>query len=157
MRIYSVQFNAVTVSAVQDFFEISPAANKPCCLLGLQLWQSSDVQDAAEEILRVSVFRVPATLTSGSGGSAGTANVMAATGAAAGFSCEVNNTTVATTSGTLVQLAHFNFNIRAGLDVFLPEEFRPWAVNATALCVRLDAAPVDPLTMDGVAYVGELG
>jgi|CXWL01.1.fsa_nt_gi hypothetical protein len=154
-RLYVAVFRAVAVTAVQDFFEISPAANKPCRIVRLKLSQYSDAGDAADELLSYSIFRVPATATSGSGGSTPAISPVDSTGQAAGCVVEANNTTVATTSGTLVELLADTFNIRTGLDLPIEPEIRPQAVNATLLVVRLNAAPADSLTMNGCAWIEE--
>ncbi len=75
-RRYSVQFAAVSISAAQDVFELSPADDKPICLKGISFDQTgnSDVGDAAEELVRWSIVRGHST--SGSGGSAATARPM---------------------------------------------------------------------------------
>ena len=156
-RLYTVTFEAVAVTAAQDFFCLEPADDKPVRILGVMLSQSSDVGDAAEEILRVTITRVPATFTSGSGGTTPTARLIDATGAAAGFTAEANNTTVATTSGTLENLLAYQFNIRTGLELFLPPELQPMFVQGTGGAVRLAAAPTDSLTMSGTLFVEELG
>ena len=156
-RVYTSVFRAVAVTAVQDFFEISPAANKPCRIVRLKLSQYSDAGDAADELLSYSIFRVPVTATSGSGGSTPAIGTVDATGQAAGFVVEANNTTVATTNGTLVELLADTFNVRSGLDMPFEPEGRLEAVNATLLVVRLNAAPADSLTMNGVVWVEEEG
>jgi hypothetical protein len=155
MAFYTVIFEAVAVTAAQDFFEIAPADDKPCRIAGLMLSQSSDIADAAEELLRVTITRVP-THTSGSGGTGPTPRLIASSGTAAGFAAEVNNTTVATTAGTLEHILAYQFNVRTGLELFLPPEFQPVCVQASALVVRLAAAPTDSLTMSGCLFVEEL-
>ena len=155
-RVGTAIFRAVAVTAVQDFFEISPASNKPCRLVRLKLSQYTDVGDAAEEILSYSIFRIPVTATSGSGGTTPTVRATDATGAP-GCAVEVNNTTVATTSGTLEELMADAFNIREGLDLPFEPECRFQAVNATLLVVRLNVAPTDSLTMNGTIWVEEEG
>ena len=157
-RIYTTIFRAVAVTAAQDFFELNPAANKPIRIVRLKLSQYSDAGDAADELLSYSIFRVPATATSGSGGAAAaTPGVVNATDAAAGYSAEINNTTVATTSGTLVELLADTFNVRSGLDMPFEPEGRFQAINATLLVVRLNVAPADSLTMNGCVWVEEEG
>lgn len=157
-RMFTVVFRAVAVTAVQDFFELNPASNKPIRLARIQIGQYSDFGDAQDELLSVSVFRVPATATSGSGGTSPTPQLVGATGQAAGFTAKVNNTTVATTSGTLAELCAIPpFNVRSGLDLPLEPEFRFEAVNATLLVVRLNIAPADSLTMNGTVFVVEEG
>ena len=156
-RMYTSIFRAVAVTSAQDFFEISPAANKPIRLVRLKLSQYTDVGDAAEEILSYSIFRVPVTATGGSGGSTPAVSAVNPTDAAAGAVLEANNTTVATTSGTLVELMADTFNIRTGLDLPFEPECRFGAVNATLLVVRLNVAPSDSLTMNGCIWLEEEG
>jgi len=155
-RMYSVSFEAVAVTAAQDFFEISPADDKPVLVHGLYLSQASDVGDAADEMLRIKILR--GHTTSGSGGSAPTpAPLQSSAGTAAGFAAEVNNTTIAS-AGTAVDLHAEAFNIRAGLQYIPTPEARPGASQAnTTLIVRLMAAPADSLTMSGTLILEERG
>lgn len=155
-RMYAVTFENVAVTASQDFFEISPADDKPVLIHGLYLSQASDVGDAADEMLRIKILR--GHTTSGSGGSAPTpAPLNSSAGAAAGFAAEVNNTTIAS-AGTAVDLHAEAFNIRAGLQYIPTPEARPGASQAnTTLIVRLMAAPADSLTMSGTLILEELG
>lgn len=157
-RLYTVVFRAVGVTAVQDCFEINPAANKPCRIVRLKLSQYSDAGDASDELLSYSIFRVPATATSGSGGGTPpTPRLVDPTGSAAGFGVEINNTTLATSSGTLEELLADSFNVRVGLDMPLEPEGRFGAVNGTLLVVRLNVVPQDSLTMNGVVWIDEEG
>lgn len=155
-RIYSVVFGAVSVSGSgQDFFEITPADDKPVEIVGLFLTQTgnSDVGDAQEECLRFSIVRGNAT--SGSGGSAPTPAPVDPNDTAAGFTAEVNNTTIAST-GTAVIVHEDSFNVRVGYQNWWPEGFGPQATQAnTLLCVRLNAAPADAITLSGTLYVRE--
>ena len=153
-RVYSVSFEAVAVTAAQDLFEITPADDHPVVLLGMTIDQSSDVGDAAEEMLRYMIIRGCAT--SGSGGSAPTPRPLDPGDAAAGFGAKVNNTTIAS-GGTAVNLVAGAFNIRSGLAVFWPPEMTPMCNQGqTTIVVRLMAAPADSLTMSGTLYIGEL-
>lgn len=153
-RVYSVNFENVAVTAAQDFFEISPADDKPVKILGLFLCQSSDVGDAAEEMLRVQILRGHSTV--GSGGSAKTPVPVDPNDPAAGFAAKVNNTTIAS-AGTAVILHSDSFNIRAGIQLFWTPETAPLANQGnTTIVVRLLANPADSLTMGGTLYVEEL-
>lgn len=154
-RVYSVVFEGVATTVAADLFEISPADDKPVKLLGMVLGQSSDVGDAAEEVLRFEIIR--GYTTSGSGGSAPTPIPMRSTDPAAGFAAEVNNTTGAS-AGTAVILMADTFNIRSGYQIWFPPECQPEASQAnTTILVRLMAAPADSLTMSGTLFVEELG
>jgi hypothetical protein len=153
-RYYTVAFNSVAVTAQQDFFEISPADDKPVEVLGLMLAQSSDAGDAQDEQLALRVIR--GFTASGSGGSAATPTALSPADTAAGFAAEINNTTVANT-GTTVDLHNDAFNVRAGYQLWLPEGCE-WKVNQaqTTLVVRLATTPADSLTMSGTLYCREL-
>lgn len=156
-RVYTVTFANVGVSAAQDFFEISPADDKPVELVGLFINQNgvADVGDAAEEMLRWSVVRGHAT--SGSGGSAATPRPVKRNEATVGFAAEINNTTIAS-AGTGVTIHEDAFNVRAGLMFWWPEGAEPQAGQGdTTIVVRLPSAPADSITLTGTLYVRELG
>jgi hypothetical protein len=152
-RTYAVTFNAVAVSAAQDMFEITPADDKPCEIVSMHLGQYSDAGDAAAELLGISIVR--GFTASGSGGSSATPAPMDPGSSAAGFTAEVNNTTVANT-GTTTTLHSDAFNVQAGYNYIPPLDARP-KVNQgnTSLVVRI-TAPADALTMNGTLIVREL-
>ncbi len=152
-RVYTVDFEAVAVTTQVDFFELSPADDKPVEIIGLFLAQSSDVGDAAEELLRYRVIR--GHTTGGSGGAAPTPAPLGRSNSAAGFAAETNNTTLATV-GTVANLHSGVFNVRVGEALWLPEGCE-WGASQTdtTILVRLMAAPTDSLTMSGTLYVRE--
>jgi len=152
-RTYSVIFSAVSVSAAQDLFEISPASNKPIEIIGIELGQSSDAGDAQDELLQISFIRGHAT--SGSGGSSPTPQPLEPNEAAAGFTAETNNTTVAST-GTAVTLQTGCWNVRAGYINWFPEGCRPAATSSSSSLVVRQTAPADAITMSGTLYVREI-
>lgn len=154
-RVYTVEFEAVSVTVAQDFFEITPADDKPCKIIGLFVSQSSDVGDAAEEILRIRIIRGHST--GGSGGTAPTPVLVNPSDTAAGFTAEVNNTTIASL-GTAVNVMSYQFNIRTGLELWFPPGAEPTVTQGqTTMVVRLMAAPADALTMSGTLWVMEEG
>lgn len=155
-RIYSVVFGAVSVSAAQDLFELTPADDKPCEIVGIMLSQTgnSDVGDAAEECIRFSIIR--GHTTGGSGGSAPTPRPAKRSDPAAGFAAEVNNTTIAS-AGTGVTLHEDSFNVRAGYINWFPPGCEPEATQGdTTIVVRIPA-PADAITLSGTLYVREFG
>lgn len=152
-RLYAVPFSAVATTVAADLWEITPADDKPCRVVGMTIAQSSDVGDAAEEIIPFTILR--GHTTSGSGGSAPTPTPLNPGDAAAAFTAEVNNTTAASTGTTTTLLADA-FNIRAGYQIWFPPEARPMVSQAnTTLVVRMGAAPADSLTMSGTLFVEE--
>ncbi len=130
-----------------DLLSIQPADDKPCRVVGWIIGQTSEVGDAAEENLRLTLRHMTATVTIGSGGSAvtpvanrpGTNDI-----AAAGFTARCNDTTVATTSGTSTVMEEMGWNERATpWERWIPEELRPVAVQGEVLIVRLESTPAD--------------
>lgn len=152
-RTYTVQFNAVAITAAQDLFEISPADDKPVRLLGLVVGQYSDVGDSNSENLSLSIIR--GYTSSGSGGSAFTALPLDPNDSAAGFSAEINNTTVANT-GTAVTLWSDVWNTQAGYQVWFPEGAQPQASQANTTIVVRITAPADSITTNATLIVQEL-
>lgn len=155
-RVYTVQFDNVSCSAAQDLFEITPADDKPVEIVGLFLSQTgvADVGDAAEEVLPVQIIR--GFTATGSGGSAPTPVPVKFVDTAAGFTAEVNNTTVATT-GTTTTIHSDNFNVRVGYQNWWPEGTEPQASQVnTTIVVRLTRAPADAITLSGTLYVREV-
>ena len=153
-RMYSAEFSKVAVTLDQDWFEITPADDKPVAIHAIFITQSSDVGDAAEEILNFKIMR--GHTSSGSVGSSSTPAPLNPIDAAAGAAVEVNNTTIATT-GTIVDLHSDSFNIRSGLQLIFPPDQRPVTTQAnTTIVVRLLEDTADALTMSGTIYFEEL-
>ena len=154
-RMYAVTFEDVTVSLAQDLFEIIPADDKPVVIHACYLSQNTELADAAEEQLRITIVRGHAT--TGSGGSAFTALPLSPNDTAAGFAAEINNTTIAS-AGTGVNLHAETFNVRSGWAYVPPPEQRLYCSQAVGviIVVRLVAAPADALDMSGTLILEEL-
>ena len=153
-RMYRAEFENVSVSALQDFFEMSPAANVPQILHAVFLSQVTDVGDANEEMLRVSVVRGNTTV--GSGGTDQTPQPNDQNDAAAVGGDVALNNTVEASSGTEEDMHSETFNIRTGW-IFLPTpEMRPRVQNAEFMCVRLLVAPGSAIFMSGTIYFEEI-
>lgn len=139
-----------------DLLELLPADDKPVKLKGFVLSQISEVGDTAEEGLRISVMRLPATVTSGSGGATATPAPPDSADSAAGVAAECNNTTVATTSGTAVTLAELGWNIRnTPFDFWFPDGYEPKAKQGEALVVRMQTTPADDFTGQFTFFIEE--
>jgi len=153
-RMYSGVFEGVAVTAVQDFFEIVSAADAITILHAVYLSQTSDVGDAAEEMLSV-VIQTGAT-TSGSGGAAVTPGALSLGDPAYGGTMERNNTTEAVT-GTILNLHRESFNIRTGWVYIPTPEMRIILSPSARMTITLLTTPADSLTMDGTVYIEEVG
>lgn len=158
-RVYAVEFHAVSISAQQDLFYIKPAADKICILEALYLSNvgvAADAGDAQEELLEIRLAYVPSTVTVGSGGNSMTPNPLSINDTAAGFTARINDTTKATSSGTIVWRHSDGWNVRVPYVWLPPPEHRPIVANAAAMTVQLDATPTDAITCSGTLIVREL-
>lgn len=148
-RIYSVSYQGTVTNAGGDvdLLEVLPADDKPVKLRGFLLSQISEVGDAAEEGLRISIVRLGATVT-GSNGTSVTPAPMDSANTAAGFTAECNGATVATTSGTTTILAEMGWNIRnSPYEWWAPDpEFAPKCKGGEGLFVRQQTTAADDYT-----------
>ena len=157
-RIYTISFSGTVTNAGgdTDLLEILPADDKPVKLRGFMLSQISEVADAAEEGLRISILRLAATVTSGNGSST-TPAPMDSADTAAGATCETNGTTVATTSGATTTLVEFGWNNRnTPYELWFPDErFAPKAKQGEGLIIRMQTTLADDMTAQGTAWIEE--
>lgn len=158
-RIYTVPLSFTYTAAGGDFDAVylKPAAEKPILLRGFAVGQISEVGDAQEEGVRISIIRLPATVTASSGGSSITPAPMDSADTAAGFTARAGDSVVATTSGTAVTIAEYGWNERATpfTEWFPDPAFAPKAKNAEALVVRFQTTLADDATVQVTAWVEE--
>lgn len=161
-RAYAVEFHNVTLTNAggdQDLFYIKPAADKVCLIESIKLSNvgvAADAGDVQEELHRIEIIRLPATVTVGSGGNSMTPNPLSTNDAAAGFTARINDTTVATTSGTALYLDSDGWNVRVPYAwPFIPEH-RLIVANAQAIVVRLASTLTDDIVCNGTCIVREL-
>ena len=154
-RMFTVSFTAVAVSAAQDLFEITASSTKPLRVHAIELSQSSEVGDTAEEGLSILFRGGTSGTTSGSGGSSATPAPLA--GGSASFTAEVNNTTTMT-GGTVTTLVATNWNERISPSQWVfTEAMMPLVAPSARFTVELASAPADSLTMSGTMWVEEIG
>lgn len=157
-RIYVANFEDVAITAAQDLFQLLAAATGIVKVHRIHLEQSSDVGDAAEEILELETVRGDGGVTSGSGGSTPTAQPVDNGDAAPATTVEANNTTrLVAGTGTLDLLEKFGWNVRIPFDhVWAPEE-RPLVTPGDHWTFSLNDAPADSLTVSGSITFEEEG
>lgn len=150
--VFRVPF-AYTGNANVDLCEINVASTKPGVVLGFDIAQSSDVGDAAEEILKLQ-FKTGAT-TSGLGGSATTPVNTDLSGGAATATAEQANTTKAT-GGTIVSHGEgIGWNVRMPLSHRFTQEEQIGLPSGSRLTLEIPAA-ADSLTVFGSVLYQEL-
>ena len=154
--VYTVSFDQQTIAAASgdyDLFEIVPADDRPVELVALFLGNKSEVQDAQDEMLAISIIT---DHTTSSNGTSATPRPLDPRDAAAGFTAETVGSTVASL-GTPITVHVDTFNVRSGLQIIFPELIRPKVDQAdTAMYIRLTAAAADDLTLSGTVYLREL-
>ncbi|MFO1185830.1 MAG: hypothetical protein U1E56_13765 [Bauldia sp.] len=152
-RIYSLSFKDVAVSVAQDLFAVLCSSSVPIAIHSVTLTQKTLTNWEAKN---VSMRRVTATVTLGSGGSTPTPRPTNAGDAAAGGTYHANDTTVATSSGTIVDTHAEEWNFLNGLYYLPPPEDRPIIRVSEAFVVRLDTAPSAAMTCSGTLVFEEL-
>jgi len=153
--IHAANFSAQAVTTATDLHELTPAVDRPIVVYGLTVGQTSDLSDAAEEVLMIGVYR---DATAGSGGTAATEYVYNNVAAGVTPTCAVRQLGTASTGGTLIDI--IPWNIRIPLWWFPIPEMRPKFSNIAAegptSTFRLIAAPADSLTISSTIYWTEL-
>jgi hypothetical protein len=153
-RMYTASFSAVAITAIQDMFEIVAPATGIVIIHRARITQTSDVGDAAEEMLLVQ--HTVGYTTSGSGGSSPTVDKHDNGDAAFAGTVEANNTTQAL-NGTGRSIVEEAFNIRNGYDYCPTPEERIILGPSARYVLELPAAPADSLTMSGSITFEEIG
>lgn len=153
-RMYSAVFSGVSVSAAQDLFELSAPSSAVVVVHGVSVTQ--DASETSEQ-LPFTIKRIPSP-TSGSGGAAVTPRELGGVGdAAAASTVEANNTSRATSGGTIETMRRRGENILSGVHwLFTPEE-RIVVPPSGMIVVGLEAAPGAALTMSGELIFEEIG
>lgn len=160
-RIYSVPFTGTLTAAGGDcdLCSIQPADDKPCRIVGWEIGQTSEVGDAAEENIRITLLHMTGAVTIGTGGSSVTpVPERPGTSQAAGFTARCNDTTVATTAGTSTPCAEHAWNERnTPWEKYILDEFRKTAAQSEALILRSQTTLADDMTFTLTVWVEEQG
>jgi len=151
-RVYTASFGGVSVTGIQDLFEINAPSDSIVKIHSITVGQNTDYGDSEAEGLRVQISRAPTA--SGSGGSTPTARPHNEGDAAFGGTVETNNTTQAT--GTVV-IYEDTFNVQAGWAYRPTPEEMIIISPGGRLVVELPVAPTDSLTMSGSITFEEIG
>ena len=143
--VYTASQDAQAVSTAVDLFHITVATDVPILLHWLDIGQTTDLGDAAEEVLRIGIYR---GVTGGGGGSAITE--VALLDRAPTATAAVVGQGTASTGGTLIDIVEWN--IRQAGPVWVPTpELRPRISAANdPIAFRLLAAPADSITLSAV-------
>ena len=116
MRIYTAQFNQVLVSAPQDLFQVEGATGKLVAVLRVKIG-ATDTTMPTLQMLSFEGNFLPATVTNGSGGTTPAIKPTDAGDSAASAVVLANNTTAASSTGTVVNDFSTAEHIANGLDM----------------------------------------
>ena len=140
-RLYTINFENVVVSAVQDFFTLKAGATNGIIIRRISL-SAGGVSAPAE--MRLRLKRFPVMVTVGSGGTAPTVQKISSVLPFASLvaNARVNDTSQATTSGTAQIMAAWQWNVLQDFLEVPPTEEGSWeCALSEALIVDLAAAP----------------
>lgn len=152
--LFGANFSAQAVTTATDIFEMTPIADRAAIIYGLTLGQTTDLGDAAEEVLMIGLYR---DATAGSGGTANTEYNY--TNAAIGSpTMATRSLGTASTGGTLIDIIPWNIRVPL-LWIPIPEmrpKFSNLAAEGPTSTFRLIAAPADSLTISAALYWAEI-
>ena len=153
--IYGANFSAQAITTATDIFEFTPAADRPVVIYGLQLGQTTDLGDAAEEVLMIGIYR---DCTAGSGGTSNTEYIYNNHSVGATNTAGTRSLGTASTGGTLIDIIPWNIRIPL-LWIPIPEmrpKFSNIAAEGPVSTFRLIAAPADSITTSATVYWAEV-
>lgn len=154
-RMATIAIPSSTIAAASgdyDLVELTPADDRPIEVVGYVLGITSELGDAQEEFLSLSW--VSDNTTSGNGTAATPRPVDSRD--SVGFTAETIATTPAS-AGTAVTLANMPLPARGGDLVWYPDRCGPRIDQGdTMLCLRLNVAVTDDLTLFGTVWVNEV-
>lgn len=151
-HIYTASFSAVTVTLLQDLFQLLASTTVPIIIHEVRIGQSSDAGDSQAEMLAIRLSRSDMTIN-GSGGTTATPALHSPGSSAAATVAEVNNTTLSTVQTIIIS---DDFNVQAGFLYIPTPETRIVILPTEGFIVNLPVGPADPLTMSGSCTFEEI-
>lgn len=135
---YFASFSGVTIAAAQDLFNIAATS-----AVGFELAEFTICPDnvASSAEVRLSIKRLTATVTNGSGGSAITFVKQNTSNTAALLTGRMNDTTRATTTGATTVFAAVGMQLLNGYQFLPPPEHRPQIIANENMIIGLETAP----------------
>lgn len=151
-RLYSIVFENVTVTAVQDLFALKAGTTNGVLIRRISL-SAGGVTSAAE--IRLRLKRMPATVTIGSAGTAPTIQKVNSrlNQASLNANARANDTTQATTSGTAQVLANWQWNVLQDFLEVPPTPEERWECDSSeALVFDIAATPASTVLSGTIVW-----
>jgi hypothetical protein len=146
---FSAPLTPASITVAVDLFHVTVAAENAVTLVAMELYNTTDVQEAQEEILSIALVR--GVTGGGTGGSALTELNYGDGGGSAVSAAVLGLNTTVSTGGNV--LAHMGWNVRVPFLWCPIPELRP-TIDSTQdpVVFRLLAAPADAITIGGTIY-----
>lgn len=139
-RIYTAEFENVTISAIQDIFSLKAGAANGIEIHTIELSAAASSSTPSE--IRLRLKRLPATVTQGSAGSVPTIQFVDDGDTKASTAVvHANDTTIATTTGTAQILSAWQWNVILPFQYLPPPEDREVCQAAELFSLDTPAAP----------------
>lgn len=152
-RIYTVPVRSVSISVCpQDFIGVYAGANMACEIIGFGISSVATVIAQLAFALKI----MPTAVTTGSGGAAGVLDRDRTSDPASSMTARINDTVIATTSGTARYVLTDSLNVVNGYPLIFPERSRPIIRPSEAAILALIDQPAGPLVFSGWMKVREL-
>jgi len=153
-RIYTAPFVSIAVTVVQDLWELLLPSDLVVLIHAIELTQRTST---TSEILSVSLKLIPLTVTSGSGGGTITPSKNDEGDITSSVTVERNNTTRASSSGSIETKRQWDWNIIPGLHKTFTPDMRPVLSPSSTYVVGLEIAPGTSMNISGVLTYEEIG
>lgn len=153
-RRYTVVFEKIAVSAVQDLLAVKGATGKTVRIIDYTVI-CVDTTAPANTQMALRCSYLPATVTDGSAGAAVTPRPADPGDAAATATARRNDTTPATSSGTKVTLRESGCNVYQGDQYTFPAP--PIIAASTQFVLEIITTPAAALTLSGSVTFEEIG
>lgn len=160
-RIYMLrQQRSITASVVQ-FWEITPADDKPVKFLGMRIAQTTLYKDANETTQSFNIQSLTGSLVAGTGGAAQGPTKVNDRQPAAAFTAREGDTAAATGTTTAYYIIDA-FNVRGGYEIWMPKGLEPivrqgnGTTTAQKMVCALTITPTATSTYNWTAWFEEL-
>jgi hypothetical protein len=153
-RIYTISFSKISVSSVQDLWNVAATSSMAFELHSINL--GAEGVSAAEEVT-ISISRLTATVTNGTGGSSVTPASISPTQTGATVTARRNDsTTRASTSGSTTNLFYDTWQLTNGyIYQWAPEDRLQFSLSQNMI-IGLETAPAASHNVSGSITVAEL-
>ena len=147
-RIYRAFFEDVSISVAQDMLQLKGASGKMLRLLGVGCYCTNTTL-ATSQSIKTRTRVLPATVTDGSGGSTPTVQKTDIGDAAASATALANNTTKATSSGTVVVVDEGGAHLYNGYEKRWTRDNAPKIGPSQAAVLELMSKVIGTVNMSG--------